>query len=759
MPKKRRTPITNSQEIKGKGPRICWHTLKPILKKRTISLDEAINQIIIKNPEYTSKESSLRVNIYEACKQDPELIIKKGNLHYKKISNPEATNEPVDGVGSAIKKILRNHKHQLQALEQEKQDNYYVDFIQLETLNQESSLSLKTNPEEILDQFHSQMLDYLVERKEPVFMSIENYPDEYVTSISDLNSREINQLVCVEGVVTTMSDRYSKIDDACFVCNRCGEDCIISQKKTYSLIEPRRCRSCGKADHRLVLSESTFNDIQSIKIQEQVETSQRLNTRDIKVILQGDLIDICEPGDRIRVVGVLKNKINKKSRIVYQREIHCLGVEGLEEDYDTAFSQEDIDEFKKFSQEKELYDLIIQTISPDIKGNTEVKEGIMLQLFGGRPHKRHSDGKTINRWQINMLLIGDPGTAKSVMIEYACNLHPKGTSTSSKGLSEPGLTGNALKEETPGGGSHWTVQAGLLPLYHNGILGLQELDKIHPQTLDALHEPLEQQVVNIDKAGGAKARFKAETALLASANPIHGNFDKYKPLPAQFNMPSSLLSRFDLIFPFMDTPDEDRDREIAQHMLKGHIEDTHIEPDIPLSFLKKYINYARQNCHPRINNDVGKKLIEYYTTLRSSTQAGHSKLTARLVDVLVRLSEASAKVRLSETVDESDADRAIKMMNFMFTQLARGDKGEFNVDNIMGQTSKNMTQRDKYKFVLNKIDSLEGYGGGLCNYVDLVEECYDYGVGEEEVQKILGYLQEKNKIYSPKTGYYKLINN
>ncbi|ODS38582.1 MAG: hypothetical protein A7316_07705 [Candidatus Altiarchaeales archaeon WOR_SM1_86-2] len=306
----------------------------------------------------------------------------------------------------------------------------------------------------------------------------------------------------------------------------------------------------------------------------------------------------------------------------------------------------------------------------------------------------------------------------------------------------------------------WTLKAGALVIAGGGVVCIDEFDKIEKTDRAAMHEALEQQSVSVAKAG-IITKFKANASVLAAANPKFSRFDSYKPIGEQFDILPTLLSRFDLIFPIKDILDEEQDRRIAEHILKMHKgnEAKELAPEIPTDLFKRYIAYARQNINPMLSEDAANKIKEYYVTLRSSARGGEGAVpaTPRQLEALIRLSEASAKVRLSNTATVSDAGRAIELTNFCLRAVAMDyETGELDIDRVV--TTHPKSQRDKIRTIEDIIKKLIGESEyKLAGHDDVVNEAESMGIDRVEVEKVILELKNKGIIYEPKNGKYSWV--
>ena len=395
--------------------------------------------------------------------------------------------------------------------------------------------------------------------------------------IREIRSEDIGRLICVEGLVLKATEVRPKVVVARFECPLCHNVFEISQSEggdaPNRFKEPELCESCGRKAKRfkLLTAESIFVNAQKIRVQEAPEELRGGELPQIiDVNLEDDLAGIVSPGDRVEVIGILKSfqrRTHMGATPFFDVYLEGVWIERKEGEFEEIeISDEDERSIKELASQPDIYEKLRESIAPFIYGYDEIKEALLLQLFGGVP-KELPDGTRI-RGDIHILLVGDPGVAKSQMLSHIVELAPRGIYTGGKSSTGAGLTAVAVRDEF--GEGRWTLEAGALVLADKGIAAVDEIDKMEKKDRDALHEVMEQQTVSIAKAG-ITARLNARCALLAAANPKLGRFDKYTPISEQINLPPTLLSRFDLIFTMMDEPDEETDRKTAEHILDAHI--------------------------------------------------------------------------------------------------------------------------------------------------------------------------------------------
>jgi replicative DNA helicase Mcm len=344
-------------------------------------------------------------------------------------------------------------------------------------------------------------------------------------------------------------------------------------------------------------------------------------------------------------------------------------------------------------------------------------------------------------------------------MRYVGELAPKSIFVSGESSSSAGLTAAAEKDELGG----WTLKAGALVLASGGIVLIDEFDKMNKEDMGSMHTALEQQTLNVAKAG-IVAEFKTKTSVLAAANPKMGRFDPNQPVFTQFDIKPPLLSRFDLIFTIKDVLDENNDRKMADHILmahkysdaasQGNFTFKKIMPEIPTVFLRKYIAFARKNVFPRLSEEASDKIKDYYLTLRrlGATQNTYT-VTARQIEGMIRLAEAYAKMRLSEVVSEDDARRAVELTDYVLKEVYI-DKETGRIDSDVVNIGIAKSKQDKIKVVQEIINHLSAQYD-LIKIDDIIKEAEGAGIEENKLRDILSMLKEKGDIFEPRAGHFK----
>jgi replicative DNA helicase Mcm len=624
-----------------------------------------------------------------------------------------------------------------------------IDYTDLELFDPDLADLLIEKPEETIESASHAVANIDPQRKNASlnvrFKKVRNN-----VPLRFLRSEFIGKFVAVDGIVRKTDEIHPRIVTATFECRSCMRIHEVEQKSNI-IHEPAVCQECGGRSFKLLQDQSTFMDTQTVKLQEPLENlSGGDQPRQINIILEDDLVDSLTPGDKVRVNGVLKTNRDEKTKR-FNNFITGNYLEPLEQEFEELhISEEDEEEILKLAQDPEIYNKIIDSTAPSIQGYYEVKEAIAFQLFGGSA--KTLEDKTHIRGDMHILIVGDPGIGKSQILKYVSKLAPRGIYTSGKGTSGVGLTAAAVRDDLGG----WSLEAGALVLGDKGNVCVDELDKMREEDRSAIHEALEQQTISIAKAG-IMATLNSRCSVLAAANPKFGRFDRYKSIAEQIDLPSPILSRFDLIFIIEDKPNKERDYKLAGHILKIH-KDSTVPYVIDPELLRKYIAYARRNVRPTLTEEASVVLQEFYVTMRGGAVDEESPvpITARQLEALVRLSEASARIRLSNEVKKEDAERAITLQEDCMKQVGYDpDTGKVDIDKVEGRTPK--SERDKMNIVIEVVKKLsEEFENKAPKHVVLAELLDTYNIDENKAISLLNMLKAKGVVYEPNPDHYGL---
>ena len=648
-----------------------------------------------------------------------------------------------------------------------------VDYQTLQDYDITLADALIDYPTIALQDAHDALLDYdlPLECKLDANVRVINLSEK--TQIRDLRSLHVGRLIAIEGIVRKATEVRPKVLEAGFECLNCGKVTKVPQEDA-KFKEPSECshRICGKkGPFKLDFTHSTFVDAQKIRIQESPEGlkgGEQPQTLDINVA--GDLSGKIFPGDRIIITGILRvaqRQYQNMKSTTFDMFLDANSIELEDKEFeDLEISQEDEAEILAMSKRPDIYRSIVDSIAPSIYGYENVKEAVALQLFSGVP-KLLPDGSRI-RGDIHILLVGDPGIAKSQILRYVVKLAPRGVYTSGKSSTSAGLTATAIKDEF--GDGRWTLEAGALVLADQGIAAVDEMDKMKSEDRSSLHEAMEQQTISVAKAG-ITATLRSRCALLGAANPRYGRFDSYEPIAGQINMLPSLLSRFDLIFVLSDKPNTVLDTDIANHILQAHYagelassgfsEDevseamSIVNPVISSELLRKYVAYAKR-VTPVLSEDARRRFVEYYVGLRN--QEGEDApipITARQIEALIRLAEANARMRLSKNVTLDDAERVIGVVESCLKEVGVDpETGKRDMDVIA--VGKSKSQQDRIKSLRDIIRELQKESGAA--YIERIKEkASEQGLDPDKVDKEIALLCQGGELYEERHGCYKIV--
>ncbi len=584
--------------------------------------------------------------------------------------------------------------------------------------------------------------------------------------IQNVGSEYIGRMITVDSLVVKRSEIIPKISFATYKCMFC--DTVIKEQITKEEV-PEVCPQCKRKALKQINKESEFINMQRIAVQDPLEKLKGSTpTWQLEVWLADDLVNTVLPGDRVEITGVLRIRPRrafrgKEDKLLFTVFFEANAIIHKQKEFaELDITDEDERQIIELSKDPRIFEKIAESIAPSIYGHDDIKKALALQLFGGTPDKQLIDGGMI-RNDIHILLIGDPGSAKTRLLQAVTSLVPKGIYVSGKSTSAAGLTASAERDEFSEGG--WTLKAGALVLGSGGEVSIDEFDKIGEDDKSALHEALESQTISVAKAG-IVARFSTKTSVLAAANPKYGRFETTAYPVDQFNIPAPLMSRFDLIFPIRDVMDEEQDKRIAKHILMQHEVAGNSNAGITVAFeelkkppmdyeiLRKYIAYAKRNVKPRLTPEASARIEEFYIQLRSrGAKQGTTPITARQIEGLIRLAEASAKSKLIDTVSDKDAELSIKLFDYMLSTLGVDSEGRRDIDVIMGIPKEKVAKIGKLLNVIKKIDAEEN-GARM---VRILEEAEKEGIDRSTTTKYMAELERSGDIYSPKQGVYKLV--
>lgn len=798
----------------------------------------------------------------------------------------------------------------------------FVNFGDIASFSHILAEQLVSTPEEIF-----QVLEVALEESGLITnprIRLLDLPEMQFIRVRNIRAKHLNQLISIEGIVRQASDVRPQVVNAKFECPSCGTIISVLQiEKRFR--EPSRC-SCGRKGQFRLISKDMV-DAQRIVIEESPESLVGgEQPRRISVFLKEDLVDPkmeerTTPGNRVKTIGVLKEvPVPLQTGSISTRfdlAIEANNIIPLEETFEEfEISEEDERQIQELAADKQILQKMIDSIAPSIFGYDEIKQALVLQLFGGVKKKR-ADG-TDARGDVHIMLVGDPGVAKSIILKFMSTLAPKGRYVVGRGTSAAGLTCTVVRDEFLRG---WALEAGAMVLSNKGLVAIDEIEKMNPEDRSAMHEALEQQCylpnleitladnskkkigtfvdslinryrkkvqkgidceilplnenikilttnfesiystkidkvsrhiapdkfikiklrngreitvtprhpcwtiknekiitipaqnlvegnffpiparkkvkwikvestktiknkdikwvyditvepthsfisnnmilhnsVTISKAN-VQASLRAETSVLAAANPKLGRFEPFQVIAQQIDMPPTLLNRFDVIFILRDLPDRGKDEAIATHVLLEHKKEGKKQA-IDKELFRKYIAYAKQRVQPMLTDAAVDEIKKFYVELRNAPVSAEGVLkpipiSARQLEALIRLSEASARARLTKRVSREDAKLAIEIIKYYLMQVGFDQETKtFDIDRIA--TGVSTSQRGRIILVREALSRLESRMGKLIPIEEIYKELEEK-MPKEEIEDGIQKLKQTGDIFEPRKGYVQRV--
>jgi len=640
-----------------------------------------------------------------------------------------------------------------------------VDYIDLDSYTPLLAKEITHKPDEYLEAFNEAVLsvlreihpDYEQEIREKIRVRIGNYTVQ--KGLREINADLIDKLVSISGMVVRSSEvkpLAKKVAYRCMNCNTVSE----AQLKGLVMKKPLKCHACAEKELEMDPENSVFIDFQMVRLQELPEDLPAGQLPHyIEVTVMSDLVDQCRPGDRIILTGIIRIE---QEQLVPQSKtsLFRLRMEGNNIEYlggragskDTrsieriTISTDDERQIRTIASKPDAYEKLIASFAPHIYGHEPIKEAILL-LIVGSVTKRLEDGST-RRGDINILLVGDPGTAKSEMLKFTAKIAPRGLYTSGRGSTAAGLTAAVIRDKS----GIMMLEAGAVVLGDQGIVCIDEFDKIKPEDRSALHEVMEQQTCSVAK-GGIVATLNARTSILSAANPIYGKYDPYKNITENVNLPVPLLTRFDLIFIVRDSPEKEKDNLVASHILEIHRDTEHAaRPVIDIDLFSKYLSYAKQ-IEPALTPEAIDIIRSYYMDMRRVESEGMITVTPRQLEGLIRLASARARLLLKDMVDAEDAQRAIYLVDQMMrTAGVDVNTGKTDLGVLYGKPQSVVS---KEKIFMEAFRGLTGPENNDVEDKALVDELMKDGrFTDEEARKYIQKFNREGQIFERRPGFW-----
>ena len=681
-----------------------------------------------------------------------------------------------------------------------------IPFHELQTFDPDFAEDVLQYPKQVLSAGSKTLMEICRERGEEIdaLLRVGELPGDTRIPLRKIGSSDIDKLRSVDVIVTKISEIKPRIHRAVFRCESCGVEIEVDQENERELKEPLKCPDgdgCGlpKAQTRfdLILISSRMVNNQWIEIQEQPEyVPSGAQPRRGMVLIEGDQVNKHLPGERItaNVIPVVRSEVrNRKKTPMFDVIFHLISSEHESTPFtEISIDEEDSERILEVSKRDDLMSLIQHSIAPSIFATGilgHVKRSLALQLFGGV--SRRLNDKTRSRGDIHILLMGDPGVAKSQLLSFISELSPRGRFATGGGVSGAGLTAAAVRDAF--GDGRFALEAGVLPLSDRGLAAIDEFDKISTDDRRMMHPAMEQQQVHVAK-GGITATLHSRCAILAAANPEDGRFSKRGPnqsVMRSFNetgLPAPLASRFDIIWMIRDEVRIHDDERIAKHILDNRTtgkSEALMENSIDLgpaeteeeaflvtpeegeehltqNFLRKYIAYAKRTIHPQLDQEAKNAILKYYTEERQSfgrEDQGASQyesekekdtvipITARALEALIRLTEAHARMHLQEVATVENAKVALAVFRHWREESGIEDESELH-------SGVSVRARSNNSVIMNMVRDICSEKGEA-ELTEIYNLALPRKISETEVDRVVSKMLQTGELYEASTDTYR----
>mmetsp|Transcript_55525 Transcript_55525/g.119477 ORF Transcript_55525/g.119477 Transcript_55525/m.119477 type:complete len:746 (-) Transcript_55525:284-2521(-) len=595
------------------------------------------------------------------------------------------------------------------------------------------------------------------------------------TMIRDLNSSQVEKLVPVQGIVVSVRKSKHKARKLTLRCTNCENTKTIFVNAGLSSAHiPSQCDGntgvdrCPPNPFEAVDDLCDYQDDQMIRLQELPEhVPVGEMPRSVDLSVHQYLVDECKPGTRLTATGIYcateyasggamnSGNRGKGTNTVKYSYLQVLGMQYAQGAGSLSITQEDEEKFEAMAKDPNIRDNIYKSVAPSICSSSkdvveDVKKAVACLLFGGS--RKHLPDGTRMRGDINVLLLGDPGTAKSQFLKFTQKASPIAVLTSGKGASAAGLTAAVVQDGSGG----FNLEGGAMVLADNGVVCIDEFDKMDVKDRVAIHEAMEQQTISIAKAG-ITTMLNTRCSVLAAANPRFGTYDDLQNTADQMDFETTILSRFDMIFLVRDVRDEERDYNLAKHMANLHKGEIQEEKEGPLSVqeLRKYLSYCKSRCNPRLTPEAEEMLKNDYIAIRRKMKEEKSSIpiTVRQLEAIIRISESIAKMELRDDVDVSHVQEALRLFHVSTLDSANKERGGEGSDALLSDA-----EREEIYKAEEQLKKLVPRGGRK-NKFQLEAQLVSVGGIEESVARRViysmvrrGELQERSNGTIVRTG-------
>jgi len=682
----------------------------------------------------------------------------------------------IDKIQSFLKKYYREEIAALAQKYPSEQKSLVVDYQDIFKWDSDAADDFLNKPERMVEYAEEalRLLELPVDESlSKAHVRVENIPSEQTFYPGEFSPTDHSgSFRAIRGEVSRATDVFARATTVAFECQRCGTLTRISQSGG-DFEEPHECTGCERQGPFLINEDQTDHvDAQMLRVQTPPEEAQGTG-QELDVAVEDDLAGVVTAGDRVTIPGkvTLEQQSSDRSKDnVFEPFLDAIAIEVDETDaQDIDITAEERQEITALANgdEGDPLELAAETLAPKIYGHKTPKKAIILALVGGA--RTEYGGGDFDRGEFHVLLIGDPSTGKSKLVNRAEHIGWRSVGVSGKGSTVAGVTATAVQDDF--GDRGWTLDAGAAVKAHRGVLAVDELDDMPAEVRSALLEPMSKQTIHVTK-GGINSRLNTRTAVVAAANPEYDRFDPYEPIGEQFTFSSTLLSRFDLVYTFRDIPDEENDAKVGGHVLDARDaakreeqgddvdEDAHQSP-IDAALLRKWIALAKQQPKPVFASEaVRDKVLDQYQTLRGMHGYDEDEpvpVTVRKLEGTVRVAEAAAKFEFSEEITERHVEIASELIGESMQDVGKDpDTGELDADITETGTSK--AQRDRIKSVTELIQELQvEYDEGAPMEV-LIERAEDeHDIDESKVRHEVDKLKQAGTAIQPRNEHVRYI--
>jgi len=693
--------------------------------------------------------------------------------------------EPIDPMVSKIERFLKSFKddngeykyrHHIASMSAKESRSFIIDYDDLLRYDDDIAARLYHEPITVLNSFkdairailHTDNPKYLETINDDIQVRIANYPHE--VKMRNIDAEHVGKLIATAGTMVRASEVKLIMTHVFYKCSK-GLDAYIAADDYAKLKGNNKnavCPLCGEEEMQIDPLRSKYANIRFVRLQ---ELSEDLPPGQlpyyIDVVLTHDIVNKARPGDRVVLTGIVKIEKDLEEKHIgaplYKMTIVANNIEFLadrkgdltKQRENLSLTKEDEEEIKRLASNPDIYETLINSFAPHIYGHEIIKESILLQAVGA-PTKILEDGTRL-RGDINILLVGDPGVAKSELLKYAARVAPRGLYTSGRGSSAAGLTAAVVRDKS----GLLVLEAGATVIGDQGLVCIDEVDKMKPEDRSALHEVMEQQTCSVAK-GGIIATLNARASILAAANPILGKYDPYRTFIENVNLPIPLITRFDLVFVVKDSPHSEHDSQLARHILQTHRTSGYDRlPRVSTDMLRKWILYAKRFT-PVLSKEAEDVLFEYYMKMRAVTKPEMITITPRQLEALVRLATARARLLLKSKVDRSDAERAVFLFNEMLVMagIIDPDTGLADIGALHGRSLRERGKLEIFLYICKEL--LKRNSKENKNYIEedeIITELIKTGKFDEiEAKRWIERAHRDGTLYEIGKGQYRLVS-